>query len=171
MIIFNNGDKPTQLPVGMAYNVNEKKYFSLTYKPPAWRANKEQKKGVDLVVPTTPNGLYYECISGGITGSSEPVFSTTERLKTVDGSVLWVAKLYDMLINSGDTITASVWTGTNNEVIDNASIISGIQTKFRLIGVAVGATKATLTNHITILRKNGDIEELDRSIIIPIKSL
>lgn len=171
MTIYSLGDKPVLLPKTMAYDIDEKKYYSLTYRPPIWAANKPYISGVDVVMPSIQNGFYYECISGGISNATEPVFGTIENQKTTDGTVEWLARAYSFLLNPGDTITSSVWTGTNGEAIDNASIVGGYQTKFRLIGVNVNATEATIVNHIVVTRQNGDVEEFERSIVIHVKIL
>jgi hypothetical protein len=170
-IIYSFGSKPIKLPDNMSYDINEKKYYSLMYRPATWSANKEYKKGIDVVIPSLPNGLYYECSSGGISGANEPSFGTVEKGTTTDGSVEWIARPYDLLLDTGDTISASTWSGANGEMIDNASIVAGIQTKCRLVSVPAGADAATLTNHITVTRANGDVEEFDRSIIIKVKFL
>ena len=168
-MLYDSGLKPFKHPD--PYDPDEKKYYSRQYRPSDWAAATEYIKGVSLVIPTTPNGLMYECTSGGISAATEPTFSTTEGATTTDGTVIWTAKAYDLLLNTGDSITASTWTGTNSETVDNDSIVGGIQTKFRLTAVPAGATSATLINHITVTRANADVEEFDRSIVIKVKSL
>ncbi len=167
-MLYDSGLKPYKHPV--PYDIDEKTYYSRSYRPADWAATTEYIKGESLVIPTTPNGLKYECTSGGISGATEPTFGTVEGGATVDGTVQWKAKQYDLLLNTGDSITASSWTGTNSETIDNDSIVGGIQTKFRLTAVPAGATSATIVNHITVTRANGDVEEFDRSLIIKIKT-
>lgn len=168
-MLYDSGLKPFKHP--SPYDENEKKYYSRTYRPDDWVTATEYKKNVDIVIPTTPNGLMYECISGGISGATEPTFSTVEGGETTDGTVKWKTKAYDLFLNTGDSITVSTWTGTNSETIDNESIIGGILTKFRLTAVSTGATSATIINHITVVRSNGDTEEFDRSIVIKVKPL
>lgn len=171
MIAYKAGGGPLVLPDSMAYDVNEKAYYSLTYRPTDWAANTEVIEGVDVVIPTTPNGFYYECSSSGITDASEPTFATSDGSETADNSASWTAKTYDLLLNTGDTITVSTWVGTNGETIDNETIVSSIQTKFRITGTPNIEETATIVNHVTVLRSGGDTEEFDRSIVIPIKVL
>lgn len=171
---FSSGLKPHKIK--QPFDPNNKQFYSIQYRPKNWTANTEYKSdgdtnNADVVIPSTPNGLMYECKSGGISGATEPTFGTTEKGTTADDSVVWTAKAYDLLLNTGDTITASTWAGANGETVDSDSIVDGIQTKCRLIAVADGATSVTLTNHITVARANGDIEELDRSLIISVKEL
>jgi len=168
-ILYDEGTGPYTHPV--PYDPDSKVFYSRTYRPSDWSAANEYIEGVDLVLPTTPNGFMYECVSGGISGASEPTFGTTKSKFTADGSVKWKAVPYSLLLNTGDSITASTWTRTNNETIDVDSIIDTIQTKFRLIAVPSGATSATIVNHISVVRANGDPEEFDRTMIITVKEL
>lgn len=171
MAQFDSGLKPYK--VSTPYDVDEKIVYSRSYRPDTWGAGKEYRSGrlADLVLPPVPNGWMYLCSSGGISGATAPTFSTVKNGKTVDGDAEWKAIPYDLLLNTGDSITGSTWVGTNGEIIDNESIVSGIQTKFRLTGVALGAKSVTITNHIVILRADGEEEFRDRSIIIPVKVL
>ncbi|MED3939507.1 right-handed parallel beta-helix repeat-containing protein [Priestia megaterium] len=55
---------------------------------PAW-SSKSVKVG-DMVLPNTPNGFYYECITAGTTGDKEPMWIPT--VDTIsDGTVVWKA--------------------------------------------------------------------------------
>ncbi len=170
-MIYGGGSAPIKLPKEMAYDKDEKKFYSLSYRPVYWAANKEYIKGVDVVIPATPNGLMYECYSGGISGATEPTFNTKENGVTDDNSVTWKAKAYNLLLNTDDIITTSTWTGTNSETLDSDIIVDGIYTKVRLTGVLPDAKTATLINHVVVIRLNGDIEEFDRTIIIPVSVL
>lgn len=168
-MLYDSGLKPYKHPI--IYDPDEKRYYSRSYRPRDWSASKEYIKSRDLVVPTTPNGLMYECSSGGISGGTEPTWSTTEGATTTDNTVSWKGIAYDLLLDTGDSITASTWTADADATLDNDSIVNGIQTKVRLTAVAVGTTQVTLTNHITVIRGNGDVEEFDRSMIVKVKSL
>ena len=134
------------------HDKDDKKFYSRTYRPNDWASGTEYKSGrfADVVIPATPNGWLYVCTSGGISGASEPTFGTVDNGTTTDNSVEWTAKPYTLLLITGDTITASTWTGTNGETIDNESIVSDIKTKFRLTAVPANATSATIINHITV---------------------
>lgn len=153
------------------HDPNNKVYYSRTYRPSNWQAGKEYITG-DVVIPSTPNGWYYICSSGGISGGSEPVFSTVAKGKTNDNTIEWTAFVYDLLLNTGDTITSSTWVGTNGETVENETIITdGIQTSFRLVAVPINASSVTMVNSISVLRASGRIEEYDKSMIIKIKQL
>ena len=44
----------------------------------------------DIVVPSVPNDRFYVCITAGTSGTSEPTWSTTDGISTVDGEVVWM---------------------------------------------------------------------------------
>lgn len=47
----------------------------------------------DIVVPTTPNGYYYECTTAGDThGSTEPIWPTTIGNPVVDNTATWTTR-------------------------------------------------------------------------------
>jgi hypothetical protein len=44
----------------------------------------------DVIVPSTPNGRFYVCTVSGTTGTSEPVWTTTDGIATSDDGVVWM---------------------------------------------------------------------------------
>jgi hypothetical protein len=44
----------------------------------------------DIVVPSIPNDRFYVCVTAGTSGTSEPTWSTTDGVSTVDGQVVWL---------------------------------------------------------------------------------
>ncbi|UOK56374.1 hypothetical protein MGI18_15540 [Bacillus sp. OVS6] len=46
----------------------------------------------DCIIPTIPDGNYYECTTTGTTGSSEPAWSIISNGIVVDGSVIWTVR-------------------------------------------------------------------------------
>jgi len=168
-ILYDDGSGPYNHPV--SYDPDSKAFYSRSYRPPTRASNTEYIEGIDLVIPSTPNGFMYECSSGGISAASEPTFTAQKGKITADGTVKWKAVPYSLLLHTGDTITASTWVGENGETVDNPSIVDNIQTKFRLTAVVSGATSATIVNHITVSRINGDEEEFDRTIVIKVKDI
>lgn len=54
----------------------------------AWAASTAYSVG-DYVIPTTANGHIYKCTVAGTSGSSEPVWPTTDGNIVVDGGVTW----------------------------------------------------------------------------------
>lgn len=170
-ILYDDGLNPYTHPV--PYDPDSKVFYSRSYRPPTRASNTEYIEGVDLVIPSTPNGFMYECSSGGISASSEPTFTAQKGKITTDGTVKWKAVPYSLLLHTGDIIKAasSTWSGTNSETIDSEEIVDSIQTKFRLTAVPADATSATIVNSFTVTRANGDEEEFDRTLIISVKEL
>lgn len=167
--LYSEGNNKYNYPY--PHDPNEKKYYTFSYRPTIWVPNTEVVQGVDVVVAPTSNGMLYECTSGGITGAVEPTFGTVEKGLTLDNSVAWQAKPLILMLAAGDTITVSTWAYDAGVTIDNEAIVSGIMTKCRIVAVPTDAEEITLTNTVSITRDSGDIEEFDRSIIIPIKEL
>ncbi|BDD85931.1 hypothetical protein [Desulfofustis limnaeus] len=55
----------------------------------AWEAEMEPSAG-DLVKPTTPNGHYYRCVTGGVAdAATEPTWPTATGASVADGTVVW----------------------------------------------------------------------------------
>ena len=168
-ILINSGSKPYKHP--KQYDPNDESIYSWSFRPKSWTTSTEYVEGdmADAVIPTVPNGFYYECVSGGISSGTEPLFSTIKGKTTVDGSVKWKSKPYNLFLKTGDSVTTSTWAGTNGETLDSEVIINGIQTKFKLLTVPTDATSASIINNITVTRSNGDIEKFDFTMIITIK--
>jgi hypothetical protein len=49
---------------------------------------------VSIVIPTTPNGYWYECITTGISGSIEPTWPTNEEETVFDGTAVFACRSY-----------------------------------------------------------------------------
>lgn len=140
----------------------------MEYAPPVWTANTSVVENVHIAIPTVDNGCMYVCASGGITGLVEPTWGTVEDEITKDNDVDWVCYPRNSVLKNGDSITASTWAGDTGCTFDNSSVIDGIATKVRLTAVPADTDAVTLTNHVTISRQNGDVEEIDRSLYVPI---
>lgn len=168
-IVYGSGRGPASWPATDSHDPNSKRYYRIDYRPPVWTANTPMVLNVNVVVPTVDNGCMYECSSGGRTAFLEPTtWPTIEDGTVTDNDVEWTCVPRTSVLRSGDVITASTWTGDDGCLFDNPSIVDQIATKVRLYGVPGNVDSVTITNHITILRVNGDIEELDRSIILPV---
>lgn len=168
-IYYLERDKPFK--VKKKHDPQDKKIYSLSYRPVTWIATKEAIQAGTLYVPTVSNGLMYECVSGGITGATEPTWGTVEDGLTDDGTAQFKAIPLDCLLAEGDTITLSTWAVPTDTVIDSEAIVNNQITKFRLTEVPSGATSVEITNHVTVLRDGGDSEEFDSTLIILVKSL
>lgn len=53
-----------------------------------WDASTVYAAGV-LIKPTTPNGHYYRCTTGGTSHSAEPTWPTTAEATVTDGTAAW----------------------------------------------------------------------------------
>ena len=62
------------------------------YNKPAWQSNTDYSLGT-IVRPTTPNDHVYECTTAGTSGTTEPVWPTTEGATVQDGSVVWTCRI------------------------------------------------------------------------------
>ena len=166
-INYNKGCAPFTFKC--SHDKDSKVFYTMVYRPYPWQPNKSYIKNRDLVIPTSPNGMAFTVVSGGVTGATEPNWIVEESQNTIDNSVTFKAVEYDFLLNYGDSITTSIWYGDTGTVFDNDEIVSVCITKARLIAVPGDAKKTTIVNHITVTRNNGKIEEFDRSIILKIK--
>jgi hypothetical protein len=62
----------------------------------AWTDFASQPVGIAQIIfpnnPTTPGGLSYQiCVSAGVAGATEPIFSDVQGFTTNDGSVIWAS--------------------------------------------------------------------------------
>ena len=176
MIIYSDDSGPVIWPTSDLHDPDSKKYYYIEYRPPVRENEKAYVKGVDVVVLDTPNGCIYECISGGISNhlSAHQVntFTTVEGKTVDDGDVKWKCKPDTSRLRDGDTITTSTWSSTEPTVtLSGEVILSGIQTGVRVDAVDPTLKKFLITNHITIQRVSGRIEEFDKSLLVTIKEL
>lgn len=171
--MYSDDSGPIYWPDEDSHDPDSKKYYEITYRPPTRQNNTTYVKGVSVVIPATPNGCMYECISGGTSGASIPTWLTLENGTTEDGDVKWKCKPYNAKLETGDTISESTWTVDSWVTTDNPVSFDGNATATRVSAMTVptGSTTFTLTNHITVVRASGRTEEFEKSLIIPIRSL
>lgn len=171
--MYSDDSGPIYWPDEDSHDPDSKKYYEITYRPPTRQNSTTYVKGVSVVIPATPNGCMYECISGGTSGVSIPTWLTLENGTTEDGDVKWKCKPYNAKLETGDTISISTWTVDSWVTTDNPISFDGNATATRVSAMTVptGSTTFTLTNHITVVRASGRTEEFDKSLIIPIRSL
>lgn len=170
-IIYSDDSGPILWPITDKHDPSSKKFYYIDYRPPVRESFKEYVKGMDIVVPTISNGCMYECTSGGISLGVEPPFGTLEGKLTPDGDVVWKCRPLLSRLSSGDVITASSWTATTGVTTSSGVIIQQRSTGIRVDSVDPILKKFTITNHITILRVSGRIEEFEKSLIIQVKDL
>lgn len=168
MILYAKGKGPVRWPASDSHDPDSKRFYRMDYVPATWTANTPVIDSVDVVIPTVDNGCMYECVSGGRTNATEPTWATVEDESTTDNDVEWKCLPRNSVLKTGDAITVSTWTGDTGCTFDNESIIDGKATKARLTAVPAGAETVTITNHVTISRLSGDVEEIERSILLRI---
>ena len=176
MIIYSDDSGPVIWPTSDLHDPSSKKYYYIEYRPPLRENEKAYVKGADVVVLDTPNGCVYECISGGVSNTlsnhSTNTFTTVEGKTVDDGDVKWKCKPDISRLRDGDTITTSTWSSTEPTVtLSGEVLLSGIQTGVRVDAVAPTLKKFLITNHITVQRVSGRVEEFDKSLLITIKEL
>lgn len=171
--MYSDDSGPIIWPEEDSHDPNSKKYYEITYRPPSRQSNTTYIKGVSVVLPTAPNGCMYECISGGISFSSEPTWGTIENGTTDDNDVKWRCKSYNAKLEVGDLITDSTWTSDSWVTIDSSVVFDSNATAIRVTAMTApaGTTTFTLTNHIKVTRVSGRLEEFDKSLIITIAEL
>lgn len=170
-ILYADDSDKVQWPDTDSHDPNSKKYYYISYRPPTRVNSTAYIKNTDVVIISPFNGCMYECISGGISAATIPTFETIEGKTTIDNDVKWKCKTYIARLQPGDTVTASTWTSDTGVVLDLDIIIDDITTGIRVTSVPTTLKKFTITNHITVLRVSGRIEEFDKSLVIPIKEL
>jgi hypothetical protein len=170
-ILYVDDSGPIIWPDTDSHDINSKKFYYINYRPSTRINSTEYIKGVDVIIPSTSNGCMYECVSGGISAISEPIFDTTEGKFVVDGTVKWKCKPFLARLGSADVITISSWTGDVGVTTSSPIILNNIATGVRVDSAPSTVKKITITNHITVLRSSGRTEEFEKSIIIPIKTL
>lgn len=105
----------------------------------------------DICRPSVDNGYYYQCVTNGVTGSTEP--TSWVQSTQISGTAEFLAVPYDLQVLPDQAITASTW-----EVTTGITLTNELQDAFTT-SVVVEVTDEvltafTLTNRI--VKSNGD---------------
>lgn len=152
---------------------DDKELYTLLYRPETWTATTEVIQGTRIYVPTTPNGCMYEVAQGGITGATEPTWTTGKNTIIDSGTVKFKALPYSLLLNTGDVIEANIaesWEAyefilPTGLTIDNDTLIDDSIVQFR-IATSPGLGKYDITCRISVLKQNGIYTRYDDIITI-----
>lgn len=144
-------------------------YYTFFLKPPVWEASKELIKGA-IVSPSSPTGYLYKVIQSGITGTSEPTWTTKTTSKTTDNTVIYLPIDNTSILSANGTLNTSTSTF---EVSDDIPIIDSYFTTDGKAGVQIGPIPLTVKRiKLTFkffIDSGQPLEEYDeRSIIIKI---
>lgn len=161
-IIYQTGEEILNWPV--PHHPNSQIVYPFIWRPPVWTGNTEVVVGKTVIRPTSPNGLYFEGVRPGSTHSSQE--PTWGEGFVSDGTATWKSALWDFVLNVGDQITQSTWSGTGL-TLDNTTIVDGV-TRCRVTGVPA-AEFFVLSNAIHVTRADTSTEVIIRSIKVPIE--
>ncbi len=130
-----------------------------------WYAKKVYSPG-DGVKPTTENGFYYICTSAGAvtSGSTEPIWPTTNGATIVDGTVEWTcrypwAKVSAFVSATDLALDVDIMTnGDNYEIHASEHIANSTDTAKTLINAMAGATMPCFS-HCAVVTVSWDVED------------
>lgn len=170
MIIYS-GDKDKEYwPETESHDPDSEVDYSIFYFLPEHVTSKAYTKGIDLIIPPVSNGCMYECVSGGITGSTVPVFPTKEGGKFEDGDVTWRTLPLTTRLGYGDTFT-STWTGSTDVILQDDIVVDNKYATVKVVAVPLDTSTFEITNTITIIYATGRTEIRQKTLVIPIKEL
>jgi hypothetical protein len=172
MIIYSQDNGPIIYPKDILHDPNSNKFYRIDWKPPVRESSRAYIKDLDVVIPPVNNGCMYECISGGITASTDIVFDTIEGRSTIDGDVKWRCIPYTSKIAYTDTIIESSWVADDPEIIlTNNVILNASATYIRVDYVPATKKYFIITNTVKVLRSSGLEERFDKSIKVGVLQL
>jgi hypothetical protein len=170
-IVYSDASGVIDWPLTDLHDTLSEKYYTIEYRPDIWRPNISYIKGLDAILPLISNGCMYECISSGISGAIQPIFSTVEGKLVVDNDVSWRTITYSAILNSGDTISSSVWTASPGVTISDDEVVSSRATAIKVTSVLPTLCDFKLINTILINRASGRVEKLKRTLHITVGEL
>lgn len=87
---INIGSSGYALEAQQTFDVNQ--YASWDTNAASWQANKAYAVN-DCVIPPTPNGYIYRCVTAGTSSTLTPSFPVTLGQTCKDGNVVWICQL------------------------------------------------------------------------------
>jgi hypothetical protein len=173
MIIYSSDGAKQKWPKTDPHDPNSVKNYPIYYRPPVRENSKEYIKDVDVITLPTANGCMYECVSGGVSASNPPTFSTLDGATISDGTVIWKCKPIRSRLAFGDTLLTSTWAANHADITLSDEVMFNNDTATAVLVSTVPATLTAfeLTNTIEIERVNGRNETFDKTLIITVKQL
>jgi hypothetical protein len=163
-IVYTDDSGITFWPLTDLHDVQSQKYYYIDYRPDFWQANWTYVKGLDLIIPTVPNGCMYECLSGGKSSAVSPTFTTEEGKTVTDNDVKWRTIPFSAKLGYDDYISDSEWSAPIGVNIGNAGISGGKTTFVKVTGVDSSFTEFDLVNIIQVVRISGRVEVFKKTL-------
>lgn len=157
--------------ITLAHDSDNKEVYTLLYRPEVWSADKEVIQDDSILRPTVANGCMYIVSQGGLTGSTEPIWTTAKNSVVDSGSAKLRAVPYGLLLKSGDTIEADVPNNVpaytfilpTGVSIDSDVLVGGSIIQFRVTAVP-GVGLYSLTCRISVKKSSGLYTRYDDTI-------
>ena len=166
-IIYSDDSDLAYWPQEDLHDPQSSKYYFIDYRPDVWQANKPYIRDLDIVIPVVSNGCMYECISGGVSSSTAPSFSTSEGKSFQDSGVIWRVIPYSARLGYGDVISSSTWSASEGVTIGFDEIIDNKTTAIKVISFTnTSSPFFDLINVIEIIRSTGRTEKFKKTLRI-----
>lgn len=158
----------TSVPVLMdPQDPDDTKRYTVMLRPPVWSPSQLCYEKESVVLPSQFSGFYGLARSGGITGSSEPVFPSKSNVVVVDGGVEWVMRPYDFILLPGMTLASATWSADNPAVQFSSEQTNSDKTSMLISGLPASVEKVLITVRLVY---NPEGQE-DKSFIIPVAQM
>ena len=146
------------LKIPGSYDPDSVHIFGFKFRPDVWEPNKvyelRSPDNPDLVLPTTYTGMYAELANPGISGATEPTWSTTSGGLTVESTgAIWIMRPFNMLPMSL-IIQSSSWAAQGATVTDQSKTNTATQCR---IATVTATDFFYLTN--SVVYSNGDSDD------------
>lgn len=147
------------------HDPNDMRMMGVIFRPDNWAAStvyyRKDTDNYDVVIPTVFTGVYYRVKAPGLSGLTEPVWSSLADEETVDGTIIWEAVNYNLL-PPAESITAVTYTCSDDLVITSYShTATSCQFMIPLLTPTVEATGSFL---ITLRMTKNNAEQFDMTL-------
>jgi hypothetical protein len=157
--------------ITLNHDPDNKEVYTLWYRPEVWSPNKEVIQDDAILRPTVANGCMYAVSQGGLTGVTEPVWTTAQNSIVISGSAKLKALPYALLLKSGDIIEADVSNSVPayefilpvGVTIDNDILTNGSVIHFRVTSVP-GVGLYSLVCRVSVKKAGGVYTRYDDTI-------